>query len=186
MYGGGRGGGAGGQGRGRFGFIKSLLMQPSNIQTTFLKRLNKAESKIFDLFLVFFVYNGNLVTAVKRLPVFHCSADYIFISFGIIEPILVTFDNKYRLSPVLVGVCDHANYIATYEGLRFPLFFCFVCFQMQRQPFRVFMWLHCSCCQVPCGGRKNVSPYFTLVHIIFLFPLGSSRTFWLFWTSNTA
>ena len=38
------------------------------------------------------------VAAVKRLPVLHHSADYIFISFGIIEPILVALKFKHRLS----------------------------------------------------------------------------------------
>ena len=37
------------------------------------------------------------VTAVKRLPVLH-SADYTFISFGIIEPVRVSLKNKYCLS----------------------------------------------------------------------------------------
>ena len=38
------------------------------------------------------------VAAVKRLLVLHHSADYIFISFGAIQPILITFKILYRLS----------------------------------------------------------------------------------------
>ena len=38
------------------------------------------------------------VAAVKRPFVFHHSADYIFISFGVIEPILLTSKIVYRLS----------------------------------------------------------------------------------------
>ena len=44
---------------------------------------------------------GLSVVAVKRLPVLHHGAEYIFISFGIIEPILVTL--KIPLKPVLGG-----------------------------------------------------------------------------------
>ena len=38
------------------------------------------------------------VTAVKRLPALRHGADYIFISFGIIYPNLVTLKAEYRLS----------------------------------------------------------------------------------------
>ena len=56
---------------------------------------------------------GLSVVAVKRLPVLHHGAEYIFISFGIIEPILVTL--KILLKPVLGGVSSLANYIVAYE-----------------------------------------------------------------------
>ena len=36
------------------------------------------------------------VAAIKRLPVFHYSTDYIFISFGLILFILVTLKIEYR------------------------------------------------------------------------------------------
>ena len=39
------------------------------------------------------------VAAVKRLPVFHHSADYISISFGIFEP----FENQIPFEPVMMG-----------------------------------------------------------------------------------
>ena len=63
---------------------------------------------LFSFFCVFFVSKGNLlgfyftlacvecrVATVKRLPVLHHSADYISISFGIIEPTLATLKNEY-------------------------------------------------------------------------------------------
>ena len=68
-----------------------------------MKRLNKTKSWIFILLHILyfqrqpfrFVFvliaagvNGHVV-AVKCLPVLH-SADYIFMSFGVIKPILVT------------------------------------------------------------------------------------------------
>ena len=49
------------------------------------------------------------VAAVKRLPVLHRSADYIFISFGIIELILVTLKIDYIVPLSL------ANYIVAFE-----------------------------------------------------------------------
>ena len=42
--------------------------------------------------------SADRVVAVKRLPVLQYSADYILVSFGIIEPILVTLKNEYRLN----------------------------------------------------------------------------------------
>ena len=45
------------------------------------------------------------VAAVKRFPVIHHSADYIFISFGITEPILVTLKTEYCLSLSQCRVC---------------------------------------------------------------------------------
>ena len=38
------------------------------------------------------------VAAVKRLPILHYSADYIFISFGNIKPILITLKIEYLLN----------------------------------------------------------------------------------------
>ena len=62
------------------------------------------------------------MAAVKRLPVLHHSADYlfiylfihlfIFISFGIIKPIPVTLKIEYRLSQCYTGW----NYYAAREG----------------------------------------------------------------------
>ena len=43
------------------------------------------------------------VTAVKRLPVHHHSADTIFWSFRIIGPILTQFENRVPPKPVLGG-----------------------------------------------------------------------------------
>ena len=48
----------------------------------------------------------------------HCSADYSFISFVIIDPILVTLKIEYRLSRGCGGggcVCNLALYEAAYE-----------------------------------------------------------------------
>ena len=50
--------------------------------------------RILDLYLT-------SLAAGKRLTVLHHSADYIFISFEIIEPIMVTFENRIPLKPVL-------------------------------------------------------------------------------------
>ena len=46
------------------------------------------------------------VAAVKRLPVLHYSADYTFIYFGIIEPILVTLKIENHLGRCYVYVCE--------------------------------------------------------------------------------
>ena len=43
-------------------------------------------------------YAQNDLAAVKRLPVLHYSEDYISISSGFIELILVTLKIEYRLS----------------------------------------------------------------------------------------
>ena len=43
------------------------------------------------------------VAAVKRLPEYHHSADYIFWSFRIIVLILSQFENRVLLKPVLGG-----------------------------------------------------------------------------------
>ena len=47
---------------------------------------------------LFGFYFKRLVPAVKRLPVLHHSIDYISISFGITEPILVALKIEYCLS----------------------------------------------------------------------------------------
>ena len=44
------------------------------------------------------------VAAVKRLPVYHHSADYIFWSFGIAGSILSQFEDKDPLKRMLRGV----------------------------------------------------------------------------------
>ena len=52
----------------------------------------------------FLTYKRNKnVTAVKRLPVHHHSADSIFWSFRIIGPILTQFENRVPPKPVLGG-----------------------------------------------------------------------------------
>ena len=43
------------------------------------------------------------MTAIRLLPVLHHSADYIFHSFGIIEPLLVTLKIEYRFNRCLWG-----------------------------------------------------------------------------------
>ena len=43
------------------------------------------------------------MAAVKRLRVILHSADYIFVSFGIIDPILVTLKIEYRLNLLLLN-----------------------------------------------------------------------------------
>ena len=45
------------------------------------------------------------VATIKRLPAFHHNADYIFISFGIIKPVLVILKIGYRLSLYWGGGC---------------------------------------------------------------------------------
>ena len=76
------------------------------------------------------------VAAVKYLPVLHHSANYIFISFATIEPILITLKIEYRLKPVLRGVCSIANYIAVYEYFR-----SFVCSSFPKATFYIFISL---------------------------------------------
>ena len=44
------------------------------------------------------------MAALKRLPILHHSADYIFWSFGIVGLILSPFENRVSLKPVLGGV----------------------------------------------------------------------------------
>ena len=89
---------------------------------------------------MFFVSKGNLlefyftaagvkyrVATVKIFPVLDHNADYIFISFGIIEPIQVTLKIEYRFRQwegegrgrgggVEWGVRSLENYIVAYEG----------------------------------------------------------------------
>ena len=52
--------------------------------------------------------------AVKRLPVLHHSADYIFISFRIIGPLYI-FENGVLLICKLEGVGSVANFITAYK-----------------------------------------------------------------------
>ena len=52
--------------------------------------------------------------AVERLPVFHHSEDYIFIAFGITEPIVVSLKMEL-LMYTLEGVSRVANFITAYE-----------------------------------------------------------------------
>ena len=79
-----------------------------------IKKLNETESPIFVLLCVLCFQKGNLLdflftctslqlmlvqcVAVKRLPVLQYIADYIFVPFGIIGPILVNLKIEYRLS----------------------------------------------------------------------------------------
>ena len=83
-----------------------------------IEQLNKTESAIFislicallpeDIHSELILSSLQLVLcrvpAVKRLPVHHYSADYIFWSFGIIGLILSQFENRVPLKPVLGGV----------------------------------------------------------------------------------
>ena len=68
------------------------------------------------------------VAAVKRFSVHHHDVDYIFISFGIIKPVLVTLkiEHRYMECACVVGavgvgagaeesVCMLAKYIAAYK-----------------------------------------------------------------------
>ena len=78
-----------------------------------MHKLNKTESAIFvslmcsllpkDLHSELILSSLMLcrVAAVKRLPVYHHSADYIFWSFGIIGLILSRFEDRVPLKPVL-------------------------------------------------------------------------------------
>ena len=80
-----------------------------------IEQLKKTETAIFlslicallpeDLHSQFILSSLQLVlcrvVAVKRLPVHHYSADYIFLSFGIIGLILSQFENRFPLKPVL-------------------------------------------------------------------------------------
>ena len=74
--------------------------------------LNKTEFAIFSFLMWTNITNQNLFifTAAgvvpcggcKCLPIHHCSADYIFWSFGIIEFIFSqSFENRVPLKPVL-------------------------------------------------------------------------------------
>ena len=72
-----------------------------------MKRLIKTESPIYILFCVLCFQRQPIFTAagvscreavVKSLPLLHHSADYILVSFGIIEHILVALKMKYRLN----------------------------------------------------------------------------------------
>ena len=78
------------------------------LQSTLLrmKRLKKSESLIFVIFCVLcfkrqpliFLFYFTAAGDLKMFPVLHHSADYISISFGIIQSILVTLKIEYRLS----------------------------------------------------------------------------------------
>ena len=83
-----------------------------------MNSLNKTESAIFvslmcsllpeDLHSDFIISSLQLVLcrveAVKRLPLYHHSADYIFCFFKITGLILSQFENRVLLKPVLAGV----------------------------------------------------------------------------------
>ena len=53
--------------------------------------------------------------ALKSLPVFHLSADYIFWSFGIIEHMLVCFEHTILLKPALGGGREIAHFSISNE-----------------------------------------------------------------------
>ena len=74
-----------------------------------------------SLFDFYFTSLQLVLSAVKRLPVLHHSANYISIAFGIIEPILFTLKIEYCLSRCWAWgggarglVYSLANYIAVY------------------------------------------------------------------------
>ena len=82
-----------------------------------MNRLNKTESAIFVSLICFLLpkdLHSELISsslqlvlcrmaAVKRLPVHHHSADYVFSVFWIIGLILSPFENRVLLKPVLGG-----------------------------------------------------------------------------------
>ena len=84
----------------------------SQTKVLHMKRLNQTESPIFEIFCVFFVSKGNpflilfysTVAGVvpcgcrKKSPRTSSECRLYFISFGIIEPILVILKVEYRLS----------------------------------------------------------------------------------------
>ena len=94
-----------------------------------MNRLNKTESAIFvslmcsllsedmhsELILSLLQLMLCRVAAVKRLSVQHHSADYIFLSFGIIWLILSQFENRVRLKPVLGAWALLHHHITTHE-----------------------------------------------------------------------
>lgn len=55
------------------------------------------------------------MAVVKRLPVHHNSADYIFWSFGIIEFFYSYLENRVLLKPVLEGVASVVHFITGHE-----------------------------------------------------------------------
>ena len=55
------------------------------------------------------------MAAVKRLPVHHHTADYIFWSFGIIEFIQIYFSSRVWFKPVLEGVAVVAHCTTGHE-----------------------------------------------------------------------
>ena len=95
-----------------------------------MKRLNKTESPILVLlcvlcfqrqsfrFLFYFTADGVKcrVAAIKRLPVLHHSADYIFYFLWDHWAHSGYFENRILLKPLLGGICSTTNYIAAYEA----------------------------------------------------------------------
>ena len=74
-------------------------------------------------------------------PVLHHSTDFIFISFEIIEPILVSLKIEYRLSQykgAYAASQTTSMYMKGHNKTESPLLIrlCVLCFQMQ--PFRFF------------------------------------------------
>ena len=112
------GGGEGGGGGGRVGVVCSLsnyiavdIIKPS-FRFSVLLCVLCFQRQPFR-FIFYFTTAGVLchMAAVKRHAILHHSADYNFISSGIIEPIMVTLKNRIPLKPVVEGVCSPSNYI---------------------------------------------------------------------------
>ena len=74
-----------------YAVCKSLLLSPVAV-----KKLNGIRNQI--LYIDFTAAGVSAEWRRKTFPVFHYSAGYIFVSFGIIEPILVTLKIEYCLS----------------------------------------------------------------------------------------
>ena len=122
-----------------------------------------------------------LMAAVKRLPVHHHCADYIFWPFGIIWFILSHFENKSLLEPVLGSVTNVAYFSTCHEQTqlnRVCYFFCYFGEFLASKGFyhSKLIYLHCSWCYA-VWRPYNASPYITIMQILFSVPLGPLSSF---------
>ena len=111
-----------------------------------------------------------------------------FISFGIIEPILVILKIEYRISRRYgVGrwsVCSFANYIVAYEEIQSNRVSDFVCSLFPKAIlFYFYFTLLLVLCRVEAVKSLPVQHHSAGYN---LFPLGTLSPSWLFWKSNTA